>query len=136
MVCIAVGGIMPFRAHSIFRDTATAVAVLALYVLMLLAPLHQAAGLQRDLDALGYSSLDTWSICVPFTRGDTQEPVEVAKCPMTGIGKNDLALATPPSITLDAPRLAAQVVYHLPSAYLHRLETREPGQPRAPPVAV
>lgn len=53
---------MPFRIRTILREAATAVAVLALYVLVLLAPLHQAAGLQRDLNALGYTSLDTWSI--------------------------------------------------------------------------
>jgi hypothetical protein len=127
---------MPFRTRTILREAATAVAVLALYVLVLLAPLHQAAGLQRDLNALGYASLDTWSICVPFTLGDTQEPVQVAKCPMAGIGKNDLALATPPSTTLDVPVVAAAVAYPATALSPHRLETRGPGQPRAPPVSV
>lgn len=127
---------MPFRVRSILREAATAVAVLALYMLVLLAPLHQASGLQRDFDALGYASLDTWSICVPLTRGDSQEPVDVAKCPMTGIGKQDLALATPPSIALDLPPLAEEFFYPRPYAPLHRLETVEPGQARAPPATV
>lgn len=127
---------MPFRIRTILREAATAVAVLALYVLVLLAPLHQAAGLQRDLNALGYTSLDTWSICVPLTQDDTQQPFQVAKCPMTGIGKNDLALAVPPSTTLDVPLLLAAVVYPGASRSLHRLAARGPGQPRAPPVTV
>ena len=49
---------MPIRSRHIAREMGTALAVLAVYVLVLLAPLHQAAGLQRDLSQLGTTAPD------------------------------------------------------------------------------
>lgn len=127
---------MPHRARMFVREIGTAVAVLSLYILVLLAPLHQAAGLQRDLDALGYSSLDLWSICQPLTVGDTQELPEIAKCPATGIGKHEVVLATPASIDLDAPRFATEVFYPVADALGHLQRPPFVGQARAPPATV
>lgn len=127
---------MPHRARMIVREIGAAMAVLSLYVLILLAPLHQSAGLQRDLDALGYASLDLWSICQPQTVGQTQEKPDVAKCPVAGIGKYEVALLTPNTIDLAAPGIASEVFYPA-LAYIGHLQ-RPPfvGQARAPPVTV
>lgn len=127
---------MPFRMQSIARECAMAIAAVALYALLLLTPLHQAAGLQRDLDAIGYSSLDLWSVCVPNTRDDGQRPVEAAKCPAVGIGKQDLALAAPPVVHLPPVRVAEAVVHlpQVPAKWLHSVN--HPAQARAPPETV
>lgn len=127
---------MPFRSRSIIRETATAIAVLALYILVLLAPLHQAAGLQRDFDSLGYASLDLWSVCAPLTVDQTDEQPQVAKCPFAGLGKHDIALVEPASLDLGSIRLPAEAVY--PSIAGHGRPPTAPhiGQARAPPVTV
>jgi len=127
---------MPFRTRSLIRETATAFAVLALYVLVLLAPLHQAAGLQRDLDTLGYSSLDRWSVCVSDPQDEGEQPVAVSKCPVTGIGKHEVALATPPAIYVDLPRVAATVRYAVAMATSGFSRPLSQAQARAPPVMV
>ena len=64
---------MPFRGRNMTRELGAAFAVLALYVLVLLAPLHQAAGLQRDLAALGHPAWDQFSICTSLSRADPGE---------------------------------------------------------------
>ncbi|WP_449396352.1 hypothetical protein [Devosia riboflavina] len=127
---------MPFRTRSIIRETATAIAVLALYVLVLLAPLHQAAGLQRDFDSLGYASLDLWSVCAPLTVDQTDEQPQVAKCPVAGLGKHDIALIEPASLDVGYLRLQTKTFY--PSVVEQRQSSTAPhiGQARAPPVMV
>lgn len=124
------------NARTYVREIGTAVAVLSLYLLVLLAPLHQAAGLQRDLDALGYASLDLWPICQPLSVDGTQELPDVAKCPVAGIGKHELIPLTPASIDLAAPGFATRVFY--PVAEVTGLLPRQlvVGQARAPPATV
>ena len=124
--------------HGIGRDIGYAVAALAMYLLTLLLPLHQAAGLQRDLDRLGFAALAPISICSPglaHPDGDPETP-NALKCAASGIGKHDLAATLPPSLPLAAPRAAVAVAYVLqPSVHPQRLPAHY-GQARAPPVAV
>lgn len=127
---------MPFRLSSIAREVSTAVAVLAIYLLVLLAPLHQTAGLQRDLDALGYASLDMWSVCAPLTVDQTDEKPDVIKCPMTGIAKHGIVLTGPVSIDLGLFRFATALFYSPSPEHGHSGPARHFGQARAPPVAV
>lgn len=127
---------MPFRSRSIVRETATAIAVLALYVLVLLAPLHQAAGLQRDFDALGYASLDLWAVCAPLTVDQTDEQPDVAKCPFAGVGKSDVALAEPASLDFGLLRVATEPFYPSVTEQGHSRNAPHIGQARAPPVTV
>lgn len=127
---------MPFRLRTMAREVATAFAVLAVYLLVLLAPLHQAAGLQRDLSTLGYAALDTWSICTPLAQQDESEVPRVAKCAAAGIGKNQLASIEPVVIASGTVRVAVTVEYRaLPPPASSVLE-QHPGIPRAPPAFV
>lgn len=127
---------MHHHARTIIREVAAALAVFSLYILVLLAPLHQAAGLQRDLDALGYSALDLWSVCQPLTVDGSKDQPGIAKCPVTGIAKHELALADPPSIDLAAPSLSAHVLYPPAAPLSHRARAPFVAQARAPPATV
>lgn len=123
-------------APSLFREAGIALAVLALYLLTLLLPLHQAAGLQRDLNAAGFSTLDTWSICQPLAQDDNGDPREAAalKCPATGVGKQQIAAVQPPVLVIDPPTTSALVHFaQVPGAYRPLLPDHV-GQSRAPPV--
>lgn len=126
---------MPFRSRNIARETAAAIAVIAIYLLVLLAPLHQAAGLQRDLDQLGFTSLDTWSICAALAEqiDEDEQPLPV-KCAVSGIGKNELAAIEP--VALDIGILPVAVAVRFSQSHLLDPTGPQPssGQPRAPPL--
>lgn len=126
---------MSLRAPSRLREVGTAFAVLAIYLLVLLAPLHQAAGLQRDLTALGFTNLDSRSVCGQLSRSDdgTVTPV---KCAASGIGKNELAAIEPAAIAVGIVRIAALVGYVETPQISSGIFDRATGQPRAPPVPV
>jgi hypothetical protein len=122
--------------RSMLRETGIALAVLAIYVLTLLLPLHQAAGLQRDLNAIGYSTLDSWSVCQPLAQDEDGAPREAAAltCPATGIAKQQLAAILPPILVIETPT-AAQVVAYNKSRVVHDpILPDHVGQSRAPPV--
>jgi hypothetical protein len=118
------------------RETGIALAVLAIYMLTLLLPLHQAAGLQRDLNALGFSTLESWSVCQPMAQDENGAPREAAAltCPATGIAKQQLAAVLPPVLVIEPPT-AAHVVHYGDTLAIHRpLLPDHVGQSRAPPV--
>ena len=125
-------------AQIMLRETGIAVAVLALYVLALLLPLHQAAGLQRDLNAIGYSTLDSWSVCQPLAQDDNGDPHEAAalNCPATGVAKHQLAALPPPAPALASPIGAAIIRFEQASSPHRPLLPDHVGQSRAPPVTV
>lgn len=125
---------MPFRRRHIARDAGTVFAVLALYLLVLLAPLHQAAGLQRDLAQLGYESSLSWSVCTSLAeRGDQSAPI-LAKCPAAGIGKSEPVGPNASAVLADVSRPASPVIYERDAAVLAFRAAAHPGQPRAPPA--
>jgi len=96
------------------RQTGAALAVLAVYLLVLLLPLHQAAGLQRDLAGLGYDSLADWSVCAPLAEDADDEPRAAAlACPLAGLGKHELAAPLPAIVRL-LPPPAADPLRHAP----------------------
>ena len=128
---------MPSRMRQIAREVGAAVAVLALYMLVLLAPLHQGAGLQRELARLGFESSVSWSVCTSVAnpgRGDSETPT-AAKCPLSGVGKSQFAAVLPPVAAMPLVRSADPVRHEasVPSAQIAPME--HPGQPRAPPRA-
>lgn len=118
------------------KDAGVALALLAIYILVLLSPLHQAAGLQRELEALGFRSLDTWSICGQLAKVDDEDSVAVVKCAASGIGKNEVADLAAPPVLLRFFRLAAPAHYWRRTALVRTQIPRFAGQPRAPPMSV
>jgi hypothetical protein len=125
---------MPFRSRSIGREMATAFAVLAIYLLTLLLPLHQAAGLQRDLSRIGFTTTG-WSICTPIAQDDNSGGAPTAvKCPANGVVKFDLAAILPPSIVIALVRVAEPVVYAGVVSFTPLPTHPHASQPRAPPV--
>jgi hypothetical protein len=112
----------------------TALTVLVIYALVLLLPLHQAAGLQRDLGKIGFQTAGAWSICTPPAQDDDGSNTPTAvKCALSGLAKDKFA-AIIPQLDIGQVRIGAPVLYaevwrpHSPpiSAYA--------GQARAPPA--
>ena len=127
---------MPFRNRNIARETVAAIAVMAIYILVLLAPLHQSAGQQRDFARLGYASLDTWSICSSLApQNEDGKPPAVVKCAASGIGKNDLATLEPAVIDLAIAQAFAPVRYAQTAEPAEAAWDRSSAQARAPPTA-
>lgn len=129
---------MPFRSRSIAREISSAVAALAVYVLVLLAPLHQAAGLQHDLAELGYVSPSTWSICAAPLPGDGGDNSSAKiKCPLAGVGKQEIVATEPGSVELDnILRVAVGATYPDSPAPPRPSVAPHISQARAPPVTV
>lgn len=128
---------MTISAGKIVREIGTALAVLAIYVLTMLAPLHQAAGLQRDLAALGFDAIGVWSVCAPLTEADGAGGKDVLqiKCPAAGIGKNELAAILPAQPAAFGPLPAFEPVIFAPDfKTVFTRPVEHPRQPRAPPV--
>lgn len=124
------------QTRSIGREIGTAFAVLAIYLLTVLAPMHHARASQLAFEELGYATTEaSWVLCTPSGITGQDNDVLVAKCPATGVGKTDLVLpmldAVPVSheIALAAP-LATTFPAFLPRAIA------PPSGPRAPPVSV
>ena len=122
--------------RSIGREIGTALAVLAIYLLTVLAPLHQARASQLAFAELGYATTQTsWVLCTPAGVDGEDRDTPIAKCPATGVGKAELALpvldalAVRHDVVLAAPRLATPPVA-MPRAIA------PPAGPRAPPVSV
>ena len=118
------------------KEIGTALAVLAIYVLTLLLPLHQAAGLQRDLAQLGFGTTGNWSICATPAHDEGGPSTLPIKCPAAGIGKYEFAALPPPAVDIVAP-VAVALAGH-PAADLVWPARRHDhfGQSRAPPAAV
>lgn len=121
------------QRRSMARELGTALAVLAIYLLTILAPLHQARASQLDFAKLGYETTNTgWVLCTATdTSGDSD--ITIAKCPAAGIGKNDLALPSFASLDLGTPIIAtAPTGLTQPAKTLPRQTAS--GGPRAPPT--
>lgn len=126
---------MAQNQRRLMRETGMALAVLALYLLTLLLPLHQASGLQRDLNAIGYSTLSAWSLCGDMSETGDGEPLPAAlTCPAMSIAKQSLVPVLPPALHIaaatrsDTPHPEADFGASGPSLPPHI------GQSRAPPV--
>lgn len=125
---------MPFRSRSVGREIATACAVLAIYLLTLLLPLHQAAGLQRDLSKLGFTSIE-WSICTPIAQDNPSGGTPTAvKCPASGIAKFEFAAIVPPVVTVGLVGIGEPVAYATAPDLVALPTHPHSSQPRAPPV--
>ena len=96
------------NTRSMTREIGTALAVLAIYLLTVLAPLHQARASQLALEDLGYTTLaGGWVLCTTDGIKGQDTDASVAKCPATGIGKQDLAVPTTGVLLHEPAELAA-----------------------------
>ncbi|MET3927238.1 hypothetical protein [Devosia sp. 2618] len=118
------------------REIGTALAVLAIYLLTMLAPLHQARASQVAFQQLGYVTLDAgWVLCNPIGAEGNDRDVLVAKCPANGVGKTDIAL--PVFGVLTAPLTPSPAAIARPNtARFFPVQLAPPGGPRGPPVLV
>lgn len=110
----------------LYREAGFALAILALWMLALLGPLHQLSRTAADLNLSG------WSFCLIADPQEDQHGPPPAFCPAQSIAK---ALTAPPHFTglRRAPppeSVASTPVSVYPAS---RLKRREIRQPRAPP---
>ncbi|MGV8953978.1 MAG: hypothetical protein ACOH2M_22965 [Cypionkella sp.] len=118
--------------RSMSREIGTALAVLAMYLFTLLAPLHEARASQ-----LGYTTLQTgWVLCSSAKTSDQDGKIAVSKCPVTGVGK---PAAIAPGLIAMAPHLRP-VMLAAPRPLLPvrfaPAPIAPPAGPRAPPVVI
>jgi hypothetical protein len=127
---------MQRSSTGIIREIGTALAVLSLYVLTLLLPLHQAAGLQNDLARLGFETVGSWSICADAGAADKGEPQAPAalKCPAAGIGKHEFAAILPVVLGIAPPESGRPFLASDPVRITPAARHAHVGQSRAPPA--
>ncbi len=121
-------------ARSIIKEIGTAFAVLALYLLTILTPLHQARATQIDFAALGYQTIQTgWVLCSAETDRSEGKSL-VTKCPAAGIAKQDLLTPTLAVIALGATTPVLPIAYAALSHDLIAPRLNPSAPPRAPPA--
>jgi hypothetical protein len=122
-------------SRSISREIGTAFAVLALYLLTILTPLHQARATQLDFAALGYQTIETgWVLCSADTDHDEGKAL-VSKCPAAGIAKQYLLAPTPAVIALGAAAPVLPIAYADLSPHRTAPRLNPSASPRAPPAS-
>lgn len=121
---------------TITRETGMAMAVLAVWMLSLLAPLHQTSGLLREMEKAGYDISGAWSICVTLAQDEDGGDHAVPVCPAQAIGKSDVLLPPPPVMPAGFVPVARGMVFGSEQSQTHRPQNFTPGQPRAPPAQV
>ncbi|MDB5541169.1 MAG: hypothetical protein JWQ89_2896 [Devosia sp.] len=128
---------MPFRSKNMVRETVAAFAVLVIYALVLLLPLHQAAGLQRDLAKIGFETITASSICMePAPRDDGGSTPSAVKCAAAGIAKHKFATIEPGSVAIRVVRTTDPARYAAAPRLASRSIHEHPSQARAPPMTV
>ncbi len=122
--------------RNIGREIGTAFAVLALYLLTVLAPLHHARASQLAFEQLGYATIEaSWVLCTPTGAEGQDSDVLIAKCPATGVGKAEFVLPALDSLPVShAVALAAPLATLSPTILPRAIAS--PGGPRGPPVSV
>ncbi|GAB1362992.1 hypothetical protein MASR1M32_22280 [Rhodobacter sp.] len=117
----------------VLRETGFASAVLAIWLMSLLAPMHLVSRVASDLRLAGYETASDWSLCIPITQAD-EAGHTITLCPGKTVGGGGLLPVDPP-ILLDA-RLAHMALAPNLSSQHHPLRVFEASvQPRAPPMA-
>ncbi|KRA42282.1 hypothetical protein [Devosia sp. Root635] len=124
------------QTRNIGREIGTAFAVLAIYLLTVLAPMHHARASQLAFEELGYATIEaSWVLCTPSGIDSQDKDAPVAKCPATGVGKTELVLPMLDAVPVSHEiALAAPLSIPLP-AFLPRA-IAPPSGPRAPPVSI
>ena len=117
----------------LLRETGLAASALALWLLLLLSPLHQASLALAELRQAGALPSTAWALCLPVPSG-AGDKLPAPKCPLCGPG---VSFDTPKTELLPGfPRLARlaerdDIGRDPPVVWPSRLRP----QPRAPPVS-
>ena len=124
------------KRRTMTREIGTAFAVLAIYLLTILAPLHQARASQLSFQELGFATLEAgWVLCTPLEQSP-DKPSPIPNCPAISIGKHDAALLAPAIILLPVDRTALAAPPPVPEKSLYAPKPATPLGARAPPVLV
>lgn len=122
--------------HMVVREIGMALAVLSIWLLSLLAPMHQISRLIGELSEAGIVTVADWSLCVPLDLDGDGPEGPVSLCPAQGTGKSDLLAPAPATLIATAFPVFAFVAWDLtPERFWPRIQS-EPGQPRAPPAQI
>ncbi|MCS6761608.1 MAG: hypothetical protein MO846_06220 [Candidatus Devosia symbiotica] len=123
---------------SMSREIGTALAVFAIYLLTILAPLHETCASQLVFEKLGYTTLRSgWVLRSSAGAIDQDSKVPVSKCPVTGVDK-PAAIASP---GIDAVLLTwchAELAAPRPITMgtVQPAAIAPPSGPRGPPEAI
>jgi hypothetical protein len=121
--------------RTMVREIGTAFAVLAIYLLTILAPLHQARASQLAFQELGYATVQTgWVLCTPLESPGEKNEVLVGKCPAAGIGKHEAIAPAPAAMVLPIDRAALSTKQDAPEPLAPSAGAWTPLGARAPPV--
>ncbi|WDR06797.1 hypothetical protein PSQ90_04920 [Devosia rhodophyticola] len=102
---------MRISAHRIVKEVGTALAVLAIYLLIVLMPMHQSRASQLELDALGYATLaPSWALCGAPDKNDGTD-TRLTKCPIAGVAKQSMATDNAPVLSLGSNIAVLPVIY-------------------------
>lgn len=122
--------------HMVVREIGMALAVLSIWLLSLLAPMHQISRLIGELSEAGIVTVTDWSLCVPLDLDGDGPDGPVSLCPAQGIGKSDLLAPAPATLLATTLPVFAFVAWDLtPERFWPRIQS-EPGQARAPPAQI
>ena len=123
--------------RAISTEIGTALAVLAICLFTILAPLHEARASQPVFEELGYTTLQTsWALCGAPASSGHNDGLAVSKCPASGIGKPAAVVPGLHTVALDLrpnPRAVPPMPDFAPFA---PAPIAPPSGPRAPPEQV
>ena len=118
------------------KEAGTALAVLAIYVLTLLAPLHHARASQLAFDELGCSTITPgWGLCTPGVGAGTEDQQIAAKCPAMGAGKSDIVVPELSSLSVRFDRSGLSIAWLPATNAVSPRQAMPPCGSRAPPCA-
>jgi len=124
------------QARNIGREIGTALAVLALYLLTVLSPIHHAHASQLAFQELGYATAQaSWTLCSSAGAMGDQDDASPAKCPGLGVGKAEVVPPVLHALPAAYGRALAAPLFTIAPASLPRT-IAPPAGPRAPPVSV
>ena len=125
------------QRRNIGREIGTALAVLAIYLLTVLAPLHHARASQLAFEELGYSTLQTgWVLCASAEGSDRDSDNPVSKCPVSGVGKPAAVAPGLDLVLLDRGARRRAAPHPLALATVRPAGIAPPSGPRGPPATV
>ena len=126
-----------FTMRTMSKEIGTALAVLAIYLLTVLAPIHQARASQLAFEELGYAtSQSSWVLCTPAGTTGQDQDITVSKCPAAGVGKDELVLPLLDAMPVGHDKLALAAPLTVTAPLVLPRPVAPPAGPRAPPVPV